>query len=364
MDAYVHTLKELTSWLSAHASRKNSLSGPSPGTPGRTERTCWELPCEAASAFKQVTCYKPLKAFRSVEKHDGSGKPRLTFNPIKAINSALPLHLPCGHCIGCRIDRVDQWATRCHHEAQMHEYNSFITLTYDNHHLPEDYSVSKREWQLFLKRLRELIEPIRIRFFACGEYGTENLRPHYHALIFGYAFPDREFHSTAKGGSRQFTSAILQQAWPYGRALIGDVTVQSAAYVAGYCMGKIYGDDEVAKRHYLRTHPISGLTVTVQPEFQLQSRRPGIGADWFAKFKGDCFPSDFIVIDGRQRRVPAFYARKLDEAEQKKLKGEHKLKAAQPSKKAERTPARLAVREYIKTDRLSKLQRTLKDDDQ
>lgn len=246
----------------------------------------------------------------------------------------------------------------------MHEFNSFITLTYDNEHLPEDYSVSIREWQLFLKRLRDLISPIKIRFFACGEYGSINLRPHYHALIFGYAFPDREFHSTAKGGSRQFTSAILQKAWPYGRALIGDVTVQSAAYVAGYCMGKMYGDDDLAKRHYLRTHPISGVTVTVQPEFQLQSRRPGIGATWFEKFRNDCFPSDFVVIDGRQRRVPNYYTLKLEAPALRKLKGQHKLKAAAPAKKADRTRDRLAVREFIKSDRLSRLQRTLKDDDQ
>lgn len=324
-----------------------------------------------------MPCYKPLKAFRSVQKHE-SGKPQLTFNPIKAINSALPITLPCGQCIGCRNDKVDAWATRCMHESKMHEHNSFITLTYADEFLPEDYSVHVREFQLFMKRLRkDLNTPIR--FFACGEYGPLNLRPHYHALIFGYAFPDRIFKCHSDSGEPLFTSEQLSKAWPYGRSDLGSVTYKSAGYVAGYVRDKITGDP--ALRHYLRTHPRSGQTVKVEPEFSLQSRRPGIGSTWFDKYHSDAFPSDFLVIDGREKPVPPYYLRKLELLERENVATEYrphklhsedpvavkrarKLRSASPQAKANRTSDRLEVREYIKTDRIKRLKRNLKDDNQ
>lgn len=301
-----------------------------------------------------------MKGFRSVEKSDRTGLPLITFNPLKAINSQLPLLFPCGTCIGCRIDKVDQWATRCSHEAQMHEFSCFITLTYADAHLPEDYSVNVRTYQLFMKRLREDLN-LKVRFFACGEYGDQNLRPHYHALIFGYAFPDREYHSSTKGGP-QFQSAQLSKAWPYGRALFSDFTPELAGYCAGYVMKKIGGP--LAADHYLRLHPLTGKIVKVEPEFALQSRRPGIGATWFDKYKSDAFPSDFIVINGRQKPVPRFYTHKLAEEERLKIQKLRKMRSVTPQKKANRTPERLAVRETIMKDRQSRLVRNLKDDDQ
>jgi hypothetical protein len=313
-----------------------------------------------ASGSSPVPCYKPLKAFRSVEKHDGSGKPVLTFNPLKAINSALPITLPCGGCIGCRSDRTEEWALRCMHESQMHEYNSFITLTYDQQHLPENYSVDRRTLQLFMKRLRKSLT-CKIRFYGCGEYGEQTLRPHYHALIFGYGFPDRKLFERRDTGNL-FTSEQLSQSWPYGRALLGDVTYESAAYVAGYVRKKITGD--MAAAHYLRTHPVSGLTFQVEPEFSGQSTAPGIGSAWFDKFRTDCFPSDFLVIEGRQVGVPRYYSLKLEELELKKILAKRKLRAAHPKQKANRTKERLAVREAIKADRLSRLPRNNFKDDQ
>lgn len=292
----------------------------------------------------------------------------LTFNPLKAVNSTNPINIPCGNCTGCRIDRVDQWATRCYHESQMHEHNSFLTLTYSNDHLPDDYGVSVRTFQLFMKRLRFEIFPTKIRYFGCGEYGEQTLRPHYHALIFGYAFPDREFHSTTTQGDRLYSSTLLSKAWPYGNALIGDVTIKSAGYVAGYCMKKITGD--LAASHYLRTHPRTGLVNQVEPEFALQSSRPGIGAAWFERFKSDAFPSDFVVVDGRQKPVPRYYVKKLTEEEtaqldKQRLRRQFKADAGSDrfnERKANRSKERLAVRETIKKDRLSRLVRTLKDD--
>lgn len=296
-----------------------------------------------------------MKAFRSLEKHEGSGKPMLTFNPLKAINSTNPITLPCNGCIGCRLDRAESWAVRCHHEAQMHEFNSFVTLTYANEHLPESYSVSVREFQLFMKRLRKAIYPTKIRFFSCGEYGDLTLRPHYHAIIFGYGFPDRVFDRKNKHGQAFFTSETLSKAWPYGLSDLSDVTYQSARYVAGYVMKKIRGDK--AASHYSRTHPVTGLTVQVEPEFSLQSTSPGIGSTWFDKFKTDAFPSDFLVVDGRHTSVPRYYFLKLREDEQEALKRKRKLKAAAPSKKANRTTERLRVREQVQAARIKSLKR-------
>lgn len=278
----------------------------------------------------------------------------LTNNPIKAINSTNPITLPCGRCIGCRLDRAAQWAMRCHHEAQMHQHNSFLTLTYDDAHLPEDYSVSIRTWQLFMKSLRFEVG-YKLRFFACGEYGEQTLRPHYHALIFGYDFPDRVRHSTTPKGHPLYSSPQLSKVWPYGFASIGNVTYESAGYCAQYCMKKINGD--MAASHYLRTHPVTGLTVTVQPEFATQSRRPGLGCTWFAKFKRDAFPSDFLVAEGRMHPVPRYYALKLAEAELQRVKRVRKRKSLPHKWNA--SPERMLVRETIRKSRISRLKRTL-----
>jgi len=286
----------------------------------------------------------------------------LTFNPIKAINSHIPMTLPCGQCSGCRIDKVEQWATRCMHESQMHDMNSFLTLTYSNEHLPEDYSVSKETMQDFMKRLRHELDPLRVRFFLCGEYGDENLRPHYHVLLFGYSFlGDRVHYKTGANGEKYYTSAQLSKVWPFGRCDFSDVNYKSAAYVAGYVRKKITG--EKAPSHYLRVHP-KGHIVQVQPEFALQSRNPGLGSTWYDRFKSDCFPSDFLVIDGRQVPVPRYYAQKLSQEELKPIKDLRKLRAAQPAAKENRTKERLAVRQEIRESRLNRLKRTLKDDDQ
>lgn len=302
-----------------------------------------------------------MKAYRSLERNPATGQALLTFNPLKALNSTNPISLPCNSCIGCRIDRADQWAMRCMHEAQMHKQNSFITLTYADEHLPEDYSVKKREFQLFMKRLRKDLD-CQIRYFASAEYGPRTLRPHYHALIFGYGFHgDRQFKRLTKHGDRVYTSAQLDAAWlNQGLCELGDVTFKSARYCAGYIMKKIRGDQ--AASHYLRTHPRTGLTVQVEPEFQLQSSRPGIGSTWFDKFKTDAFPSDFLVVEGRQTHVPRYYFNKLREDERDAIERQrNKKKWLDPRKarevKANKTPERLRVREAVQASRLQRLNR-------
>lgn len=309
-----------------------------------------------------------MKAYRSLERNPATGEALLTFNPLKALNSTNPMSLPCGTCIGCRIDRAEQWALRCMHEAQMHTESSFITLTYEDQHLPENYSVSKREFQLFMKRLRKDLGFKKVRYFASAEYGPRTLRPHYHALLFGHAFyGDRQFKKLNKHGDRTYTSKQLETAWGYGMCDLGDVTYKSARYVAGYIMKKIRGDQ--AASHYLRTHPKTRQLVQVEPEFQLQSTKPGIGSTWFDKYKTDAFPSDFLVVEGRQTHVPRYYFNKLREDEREAIERsrEHK-KWLDPRRarevKANKTPERLRVREAVQASRLQRLNRDNIEDDQ
>jgi len=246
------------------------------------------------------------------------------------------------------------------HEAQLYTSNSFLTLTYDDKNLPDDFSVHVRPLQLFLKRLRKSL-PYGIRFFACGEYGEddpnpfEGNRPHYHLLIFNHQFSDLILHSN-KNNQKLYTSIKLSTLWPYGFSTTGNLTYQSAAYVARYNLKKIGGN--LAADHYKRVHPVSGNLCQVKPEFSTQSRRPGIGAKWFETFKSDIYPSDFVVVDGKCHPVPKYYHLKLAEEEQeqsKRLRMQHARKH-----RADNTPARLKVREAVKLAQTALLKRTIK----
>lgn len=263
--------------------------------------------------------------------------------------------VPCSTCIGCRVDRSRDWAARCMNEAQLFADNSFITLTYDDAHLPPDYSVHKPTWQNFMKRLRFSLGDKKVRFFACGEYGDLELRPHYHALLFNHRFTDQVFYKTSGSGEKIYTSESLSKVWQFGNAWVGTCTYRSAAYIARYVIKKIGGD--LAKEHYLRVHPLTGKLHQVEPEFALQSRRPGLGYYWLQKFKDDVYPSDHIVVDGKRHPVPRFYIRKLSEEEQKRIK---RTRAQQNLKtKADKTPARLKVREAVKLSQIAQLKREL-----
>lgn len=243
-------------------------------------------------------------------------------------------------------------------EAQMHDQNCFVTLTYDEDHCPEDYSLRKRDFQLFMKKLRKEIAPKRVRFFHCGEYGEEGLRPHYHALLFGFDFPDRVFYQLSASGSRLYTSETLSRIWGMGRCDVGDVTFESAAYVARYVVKKVNGDE--AAQHYERVLESSGEVVRVVPEYATMSRRPGIGASWFDKFQGDVYPEGQHVARGR-RMQPARYFDQLfervDPVAHSKMKQDRE--SDQFENADESTPERLRAREVVKKAQVSRLKREL-----
>lgn len=302
-----------------------------------------------------MACDFPLTAYRTPHGSDSA----LTFSPLKALNSTHPILLPCQRCVGCRIAKAESWAIRSVHEAKMHKQNSFITLTYSNEHLPDDYSVSKRTWQLFMKRLRKQ-HGAGVRFYACGEYGDLHYRPHYHALLFGLDWSDKKLWKTING-ERLYTSEKLSSLWPYGQASTGDVTFKSAGYCTRYVMKKMTGDK--ADDHYWRLNPINGQMVRQETEFALQSRMPGLGDTWFQKFKSDVFPSDHVIIDGKEKPVPAYYLRKLAEEEQERVKRSRKPQSAYVVKgdRYDTEKRRLNARRVIRDQRIQQLKRPLKD---
>ncbi len=228
----------------------------------------------------------------------------LTFNRNKSLYP-VPIKVPCGQCIGCRLERSRQWAIRCVHEGALHDHNSFITLTYDDKHLPPTGTLVKAHFQKFIKRLRKQILPLKIRYYHCGEYGDKLRRPHYHAIIFGYAFPDRQLFKDGK--NKLYTSTILEKCWTAGFSTIGDLTFETAAYTARYIMKKVNGKN--ADHHYRNIDKTTGEYWQIQPEYTTMSRRPGIAADWFKRYSLDCYPSDFITIKGRKMKPPKYYDR-------------------------------------------------------
>lgn len=330
-----------------------------------------------------MTCFHPLTAYRALEPNPDTGKRGLVFNPSKAlVGVTAPLRVPCGQCTGCRANRAHQWTIRCAHEAKAYGLNNmFLTLTYSDDHIPQSYSVSVREMQLFMKRYRKRFGA-GIRFFLSGEYSDwPKLRPHYHLLIFNHDLADKVL-MRVRDGHPVYTSEALSELWTFGSHEIGSVTPASAGYVARYCLKKMTG--KRADDHYRRVSPVNGETYMVEPEFATMSRggrsgQGGLGEGWFNRYKGDFFPCDFAVVDGRKVPVPSHYLKLLEAGEAAeatpapagrvlrhassqpsvKIKRKRRERAADPAAKWNATPERLAVREEVHESRLKRLKRQL-----
>ncbi len=245
----------------------------------------------------------------------------------------------------------------------MHEENSFITLTYNDQHVPPNGSLNVQHFQLFMKRLRKQISPKKIRYYHCGEYGENFSRPHYHALIFGHEFADKEYFKSINE-QKLFISESLSRAWQYqGFCSIGSVTYESAAYVARYIMKKQTGVN--ANDHYLvrpEDHEQTGEIYPVAPEYTTMSRRPGIGATWYEKFGStDAHSEDFIPLaNGKKTRVPKFYDSMLDRIDPIEFEKIRQKRIKTALYWAENnTPERLKVREQIQERKLEMLPRNL-----
>lgn len=278
-------------------------------------------------------CDHPLTAYHGKVINPATGKRGMVFD-IRASHSGIPIKLPCQRCTGCRLEHSRQWAMRCFHEKQMHPISTFLTLTYDDKHLPADKSLVREDPQLFLKRLRDRLSPVRFRFYGCGEYGETSLRPHYHMILFGMDFLDKKYYKTSKTGEKLYTSKFCQEVWPMGFNVLGDVTFKSCAYVARYVTDKING--EMAEDHY------QGRL----PEFSMMSRRPGIGASWFAKYGSHAYEFDSVIMNGQEVRPPRYYDVRYEVLDSARLE---RLKIARRRKvdRKDNTSARRHVKEEV-----------------
>lgn len=260
-----------------------------------------------------IPCYHPMRAY-PVGINCDTG--RVKYAIRKSAENSEPdpdsIIVPCGQCIGCRLERSRQWANRCMMELKDHRESVFVTLTYDNPHLPQVVSpasglpvgtLRKRDLQLFFKRLRKSLEPAKIRYYACGEYGPQTMRPHYHAIIFGYSPSDLRPHSKSPQGYQYWISDSLARIWSNGHVLIGEVTWDTCAYTARYIASKLTGDDGMF-------YSDNG----VEAPFTVCSRKPGIGSNYYDSHPG-LFESPKIFLpteDGcKEFSPPDYFFRKL-----------------------------------------------------
>jgi hypothetical protein len=302
-------------------------------------------------------CYKPLSAWQN---EDGS----ITFGDN--VKGGSPVNLPCGQCIGCRLARSQEWALRCVHEASLYDDNCFITLTYAPENLPPDAGLRKRDFQLFMKRLRKAYPDKKIRYYHAGEYGDRTNRPHYHAILFNHNFNDWTYLFDSPSGSEIYTSPTLERIWGLGFVTIGTVNMESAAYVARYCVKKITGlgkdevDETTQLKPYERINDFTGEIIEVQAEYSTQSRRPGIGADWIRNYAGDVYPKDFTTVRGRRIKAPKYYDKYLESIDidmYDDIKAARKLSMFELSE--ENSELRLKQKEKVKLAQYSQLKRSI-----
>jgi len=295
-----------------------------------------------------MPCYSPLKAMRS------SGGIIILRSDSKLFN----LQLPCGQCTGCRLERSRQWAVRCMHEASLYEHNCFVTLTYDDDHVPHDNGLNHSHFQLFMKRLRKRFPDQSIRYYMCGEYGAKNGRPHFHVCLFNISFNDLTLWRKSTTGNPLFRSSTLEALWPFGFSSVGNLTFESAAYVARYVMKKITGD--AADTHYRNVSTDTGEVFDIRPEYNRMSLKPGIGAGWYDKFHTDVFPHDRVVVNGTETKPPKYYDRLLQRRNPDaydEIKSQRMLDMVDAFR--DNTPQRLSAKLKCADAKLSQLQRGL-----
>lgn len=306
-----------------------------------------------------MPCYRPIDAWQykgpvlvnrnGVPYQDQPG-PKLVFRK-PGWKGYEALQVPCGRCIGCRLERSRQWAVRISYESLFHDRNVFLTLTYNDECLPKGRTLIKSHHQKFMKRLRlTLDEPIK--FFHCGEYGSKTQRPHYHDCVFNLDFDDKQLYTEYELPNfpqeepiRLYTSETLNKLWGLGNCYIGDVTFESAAYCARYVCDKITGD--LAVSHYGKR----------LPEYQTQSQ--GLSRRFFDEYDGDIYPHDFVLSRGVPAKPPRYFDKLLERRDPDLMEEIKERRAMRAQMSVDNTPRRLADREEIQLRRFQLLRRIL-----
>lgn len=295
-----------------------------------------------------MSCYHPLVGIPTdCLTENGKKKIKIIGNEwfkkhsLTELNKLNGIVIPCGHCIGCRLDYSRSWADRMMLELETAKKGIFLTLTYDNKHvpvseyqdfgkwsdigqemiddlglvfdgeewlIPKTYTLCKRDFQLFMKKLRKEFAKdwLKIRFFASGEYGSQTDRPHYHAIIFGIGLDDiGDCVPTGRNdiGQPYFKSEKIRKIWDNGHILVTDVSFETCAYVARYVVKKLSGDMAI---DYAKKNRI--------PEFSLMSRKPGIGA-YYLELHPECLDYENINLSTKDKglkiRIPKYYLKQM-----------------------------------------------------
>ena len=298
-----------------------------------------------------MSCYKPITAWRTPTG--------IVFNELSRHDIRGRLDIPCNKCIGCRLRRASDWASRISHEQKLHEQNCFITLTYAPEHIPPGHSLDYKHFQDFLKRLRAKYET-PIRFYMCGEYGDETERPHYHACIFGLDFNDRQPAGKGSSGELFYDSEELTKIWGKGKVSVQDLTPETAGYCARYIVDKLDGD--MGEKQYRYTDENTGEQKQKTPPFAKMSLKPGIGARWLNKYRKDVYQHDQLITSkGETKRPPVYYDKlqkkhNIEQWEATAHQRELRARAAHQ----DNTTERLKAKEHVQLAKIQTLKRNLK----
>lgn len=283
-----------------------------------------------------MACYHPIPATQNQR-----GGPVTLGPPL----GTATLALACGKCLGCRTDHATAWARRCTHEAQLHQHNLFITITYDDEHLPEEGHLRADHLRNYLKRLRKNTGQ-KFRYFACGEYGSTTNRPHYHAATFGLEIRDGK-----RAGKDLYESQQLTEIWGNGLVKFAPFTPATAAYIAQYQLKKQRGGREDADADGVwRPAP-----------FLRMSLRPAIGRQWAEKYAED-LTHGYLITDGQKGPIPRYYKNIVKENRPDIYEiMEHKIQQKNIMNPTDKnTPERLAATELIHTQAKKHAERDLK----
>ena len=295
--------------------------------------------------------------------------------------------VPCKQCAGCQETYSKQWAMRCMAEAKEHKYNYFLTLTYDDNHIPREDTVKSpidgKEYYLenpesgqlkpedmeqFIKNIRQTwkreYDHTGIRFYMCGEYGGKTERPHYHIILFNFPIPLEELkiYKTTQHNDILWNCEKIEKIWGKGYVVIAEVNWDTCAYVARYVQKK-WGNRWNAQSYYER-----GLT----PEYVRMSRMPGIGLKYYEKNLYDIYINDEIITKAHKGktaaiRPPAYYDRKFGEdypEHLEKIKARRKAIATEMNRNKNNLTSlteaeRLQNEEYDKRKKMATLRRDM-----
>lgn len=244
----------------------------------------------------------------SVEYAEKRGKTVYPSAPLVRINGHTyikdPVAVPCGSCVGCRMDRAKQWKIRVCHEMEVYPPDQvhFVTLTYRDACLPLTMDgvayLKKSDFQEFMNRLRNPVPGVHkfFRYFACGEYGTaENgtHRPHFHLILFGV------LDDLVPFAPKRFHSATVEKAWPFGISEVSPVFPETVAYVAGYVEKK-------QSDPYFGEYPVK--------PFLLMSTKPAIGSSYIPRLKNPLKDRKVYGYFGgcHSAGIPRAYLKKLE----------------------------------------------------